>query len=78
MGRGHMLTGISRAQAQMGVMAGARTFLHPIIPVGAWMDPRAEKERLVTAHFSSADSELHMFILHLFVLETTSLVSHVV
>ena len=42
------------------------------------MDPRAEKERLVTAHFSSADSELHMFILHLFVLETTSLVSHVV
>ena len=29
MGCGHMLTGSSRAQAQMGVMAGARTFCIP-------------------------------------------------
>ena len=56
---------------------GCSNVLHPIIPVGAWMDPRAEKERLVTVHLFSRFRIAHVHFALDF-LETASLVLHVV
>ena len=44
---------------------GGCSMLHPIIPVGAWIDPLAEKERAATIHWVAVDSEFHMSVLHL-------------
>ena len=44
---------------------GGCSMLHPIFPVGAWIDPLAEKERAATIHWVAVDSEFHMSVLHL-------------
>ena len=44
---------------------GGCSMLHPIILVGAWIDPLAEKERAATIHWVAVDSEFHMSVLHL-------------
>ena len=50
---------------------GGCSMLHPIFPVGAWIDPLAEKERAATIHWVAVDSEFHMSVLHLDFLETS-------
>ena len=50
---------------------GGCSMLHPITPVGAWIDPLAEKERAAILHSVAVDSEFHMSVLHLIFLETS-------